>query len=89
MYKIILIFAIGVLTQNEILSKTSKTESEELQEWVYWNAFSQTFNETADYWKAESAALKAEDEVRDIVDSDKWLAKTEDIEKSRSKDHKS
>ncbi len=80
MYKLVLIFAFSVITQNEILSNNVKTEIEELQEWVYWNAFSTTFNETADFWKAESAALKAESKALEIVKAEEWLAKIENKE---------
>ncbi|RRO22136.1 hypothetical protein [Flavobacteriaceae bacterium 14752] len=81
MYKLVLIFAFSVvITQNEILSDNVKTETEELQEWVYWNAFSKTFNETADFWKAESAALEAESKANEIVEAEEWLAKIENKE---------
>ncbi|NBC56743.1 MAG: hypothetical protein GVY05_00425 [Bacteroidetes bacterium] len=83
MYNIILIFAIGVMTQNEILSNTNDTETKDLKEWVYWNAFSQTFNKTADYWQAESAALEAEDKASDVVEAEEWLAEIEDVKKEK------
>ena len=84
MYNIILIFAIGVLTQNEVLSNTNNDcESKDLKEWVYWNAFSQTFNKTADYWKAESAALEAEDKANETIETEEWLAEIEETKKEK------
>ncbi|MBS3738076.1 hypothetical protein [Mesohalobacter halotolerans] len=83
MYNIILIFAIGVMSQNEILSNTNDTETKDLKEWVYWNAFSQTFNKTADYWQAESAALEAEDNASDVVEAEEWLAEIEGVKKEK------
>jgi len=59
MFKLVLILVLGLLSYNTDTTST-EPETEDLHEWAYWNAFSETFNETADYWKAESAAMEAE-----------------------------
>lgn len=86
MYKLVLIFAISLMTQNEILPNTVDSETEELCEWVYWDAFSQTFNETSDFWKAESAALEAESIAKDRTEVEEWLDEIEKKEEKSSKD---
>ena len=62
MYKAVLLFILSLLSTSTETTTTPNHDSEtkELREWVYWDAFSNTFNDTADYWKAESAALEAE-----------------------------
>jgi len=85
MYKIVLIFAIGLITQFNATTTEKNVEPEalELKEWAYWDAFSNTFNETADYWKAESAALEAEkiaDERTNIEQFLKDIKKKEEAE---------
>jgi hypothetical protein len=84
MYKVVLIFALGLLSYSNVTSPTIEPETEALHEWAYWNAFSKTFNETSDYWKAESAALEAEKLAEDSTGIAEFL---EDIkEKEEAKD---
>ena len=73
MYKVILIFAFGLLSYNNEPLSSVVPESEEVHEWEYWNAFSNTFNETADYWEAESAALEAERVAEERIDVEEFL----------------
>jgi len=85
MYKIVLIFALGLITQYNVTSdKNVEPEALELREWAYWNAFSSTFNETADYWKAESAALEAEKIAEERTNIDQFLKEIEKKEKTDS-----
>ena len=60
MYKVVLILALGLFSYDNPTSTDIQPETQELCNWVYWDAFSHTFNKTANYWKAESAALEAE-----------------------------
>ena len=75
MYKVVLILTLGLLSFNNVTSTSPELEpeTEELREWVYWNAFSNTFNETADYWEAESAALEAERVAEERTDIEEFL----------------
>jgi hypothetical protein len=85
MYKIVLIFALGLISHFNV-NTDNKIEPEalELREWVYWNAFSNTFNETADYWKAESAALEAEKIAEERTNIDEFLKEIDRKEKTDS-----
>jgi len=87
MYKLVLILVLSALTQSEAFSNHNTSEAEELQDWVYWNAFSETFNQTADFWKSESAALEAESKAKDIVESEEWLSKIEQKEITKKHNH--
>ena len=80
MYKLVLIFALALISQNAVTSDNVEPDTAELKEWVYWDAFSQTFNETADYWKAESAALEAQEFADDRTDVDQFLREIEEKE---------
>lgn len=77
MYKLVLLFVILFATQNDVNANTKENpkekENEELCDWEYWNAFSQTFNQTADYKEAESAALEAKSEAKDKTGLEEWL----------------
>jgi len=75
MYKVVLIFVLGLLSYNNVNTTNAEPETEQLHEWAYWNAFSKTFNETADYWKAESAALEAEKLSKDRTNIEAFLKK--------------
>ena len=77
MGKLVLFIALLTITQQSINANNVEKESEDILEWVYWNTFSETFIETYDVLKAESAALKAEDESDDILNVEKWLAEIE------------
>ena len=84
MYKLVLIFALGLISYYNVNTDNSEIESKELKEWVYWDAFSNKFNETADYWQAESAALEAEKiatERTDIEDFLKEIERKEEVKK--------
>ena len=84
MYKIVLIFAIGLISQINVTTTENHVEPEalELHEWAYWDAFSNTFNETADYWKAESAALEAEKIAEERTDIEQFLNEIEKKEEA-------
>jgi hypothetical protein len=86
MYKIVLIFALGLISQFNVDNAKNNVEPEalELQEWAYWDAFSNTFNETADYWKAESAGLEAEKIAEERTNIDEFLKDIDKKEKSDS-----
>ena len=84
MYKVVLIFALGLLSYNNLDITNVEPETEALQEWAYWNAFSQTFNETADYWKAESAALEAEKIAEDRTEIEEFLKRIEEKETNQN-----
>ena len=75
MYKLILILIVLFASHTNINANSSEkpSESEELCEWEYWNAFSQTFNKTDNYWEAESAALEAEEEAKNRTGVKEWL----------------
>lgn len=73
MEKLVLFFVLAALTQNEMRSNPAEEQAEEVKEYVYWNAFSEVFNKTADYRKAESAALEAESIAAGKTDVDTWL----------------
>jgi hypothetical protein len=84
MFKLVLIFAIGVMSHNQVEAKVNvEPETKDLKEWVYWNAFSKTFNETADFWKAESAALEAEKLAEERTNVEQFL---KDIQKKEESD---
>ncbi len=84
MIKIALIFALGVLPFNNVNIEHPKTETKNLSEWVYWDAFSNTFNETADYWQAESAALEAQNLAEERTDIDEFLATVKKKEENKT-----
>jgi len=76
MYKLILILIITLLSNYQLDAKSTPAEienKEEIVKWEYWNAFSEEFNKTADFWEAESAALEAEDTAKERLYVDKWL----------------
>ena len=77
MRKLVLFIALFTMTQQSINANNVEKESEDVLEWVYWNTFSKTFIETYDVLKAESAALKAEDESDNILNVEKWLSEIE------------
>jgi hypothetical protein len=78
MGKLMLFFALVTLTQSEMRSSSTENQAEEIREYVYWDAFSSVFNKTADYWKAESAALEAESIAASKTGVDTWLEKNAD-----------
>ena len=84
MYKLVLIFALGLISHNNVTNNNVNVEPEtaELREWAYWDAFSNTFNETADYWEAESAALEAEKVASERTDIDVFLKEVKKREES-------
>jgi len=73
MGKLVLLFVLASLTQSEMKLNSAENQSEEVREYVYWNTFSKVFNKTADYWKAESAALEAESIAAGKTGVDSWL----------------
>lgn len=79
MEKLIILFILASLSQNQINSNDADNQAEEVQEFVYWEAFSETFDKTADYWKAESEALKAENIAEERTGIEEWLSQNEDI----------
>lgn len=84
MFKLVLIFAIGAMSYNQVEAKVNvEPETQDLKEWVYWDAFSNTFNETADFWKAESAALEAQRMAEERTDIDKFLMDVKHKEESK------
>ena len=85
MYKVILIFALGLLSYNTEIEPNLEPEAKELREWEYWNAFSNTFNETADYWEAESAALEAERLAEERTDVEDFLCEVQIKEEKHNK----
>ena len=82
MYKVVLIFALGLLSYNKTTPTNPESETNEIHQWVYWDAFSNTFNETADYWEAESAALEAEKLAEDRTDIKEFLENIEQKEEN-------
>lgn len=78
MGKLVLFFVLATLTQNEMRSNSAENQTEKLREYVYWDAFSEVFNKTADYWKAESAALEAESIAEGKTGVDTWLEENSD-----------
>lgn len=86
MYKIVLIFALGLISHFNVTTTENHVEPEalELQEWAYWDAFSNTFNETADYWQAESAALEAEKIAEERTNIDQFLKKIQKKEEAEN-----
>lgn len=78
MGKLIIFFLLVSLTQNEIISNKANAETDEVSTYEYWSTFSETFEETADYWQAESAALEAESIAEDRINVKEWLAENKD-----------
>jgi len=85
MGKLIIFFLLAGLTQHEIIlnhSNSEKDESnskkDEVSTYEYWSTFSETFEETADYSEAESAALEAESIAKDRTNLKEWLAENKD-----------
>jgi hypothetical protein len=74
MGKLILLFILANLTQNQLNSET-KDDQEEVKSFAYWNTFSETFEKTADFWQAESAALEAEEIAEERTGVEEWLSK--------------
>lgn len=89
MEKLILFISILIMTGQSIKANNTDTdkESNAILEWVYWDAFSETFIKTADKLKAESAALEAENEAEKIVNAEEWL-KDISRENNLNRDHK-
>lgn len=85
MYKLILLFVILFVSNTDVNANTEvkPSEKEDLCQFEYWNAFSQTFNKTADYWEAESAALEAEDKAENRTGIEEWL-KENSLENSKN-----
>ncbi len=77
MYKLVLILIVLFTSQNNLNANSSHepSETDELCQWEYWNAFSESFNKTADFWEAESAALEAEELAEDRTEVEEWLKK--------------
>ena len=73
MGKLVLFIVLASLTQSEMRPNIVDDQAEEVREYVYWDAFSKVFNQTADYWKAESAALEAESIAESQTGVDSWL----------------
>jgi len=73
MGKLVLFIVLASLTQSEMRPNIVDNQAEEVREYVYWDAFSKVFNQTADYWKAESAALEAESIAKSQTGVDSWL----------------
>lgn len=78
-----------MLTHQNIDAKNIEGDkTEDVLEWVYWNTFSETFIETSDVLKAESAALDAEDKAEEVVNAEEWLAEIQSSESSKSQSSK-
>ena len=75
MYKLVLILLFAVVSFNntDAMPKEKTLEKEEICQWEYWNAFSNTFNKTADFWASESAALEAEEIAEERTGVEEWL----------------
>lgn len=72
------------MSQNQLdTNRNVEPEVADLKEWVYWDAFSNTFNETGDYWKAESAALEAERVAEERTEIDEFLMEVKHKEASQ------
>jgi hypothetical protein len=74
MGKLVLFFVLASFTHSEVKPNVVSDQAEEVREFVYWDAFSKVFNQTADFWKAESAALEAESIATSKTGVDSWLA---------------
>ena len=88
MGKLVLFFVLISLTHSEMRSNIVKNQqAEEVKEFAYWDAFSQVFIKTADYWEAESAALEAESIAESRTGVDTWLEENYDnLEEMKKKD---
>lgn len=89
MYKLVLILILAVISYSntDAMPKEKPLEKEQVCQWEYWNAFSITFNETANYWAAESAALEAEHIANERTGVEEWLdeyASNQKQEKSKN-----
>jgi hypothetical protein len=75
MYKLVLIIIFAVVSyyDTDAMPKEKPLEKEEICQWEYWNAFSKTFNKTADFWASESAALEAEEMAEERTGIEEWL----------------
>jgi hypothetical protein len=75
MYKLVLILIVLFATHTNINANPSEKPSDinEISQWEYWNAFSQNFNKTGNYWEAESAALEAEETAENRTGLQEWL----------------
>jgi hypothetical protein len=78
MEKLVLFFVLASLGFSEMRSNIVENQAEEVREFAYWEAFSQVFNKTADYWKAESAALSAESIATNRTGVESWLEENSD-----------
>jgi len=74
MGKLVIFFLLVNLAQNEIISSKVNTDTDDVSTYEYWSTFSETFENTADYWKSESKALEAESIAEDRTNLDKWLS---------------
>jgi hypothetical protein len=74
MGKLVLLFILANLAQNHLNFENTSNQAEEVREFAYWNTFSETFEKTADFWEAESAALEAESIAEDRTGVEEWLA---------------
>jgi hypothetical protein len=74
MGKLVLLFILANMAQNQMSSDVNINQAEEVREYAYWDNFSETFEKTADFWKAESAALEAESIASDRTGLDEWLS---------------
>ena len=86
MEKLIILFLIANLSQNQINSNEAENQDKAVQEFVYWDTFSKTFDKTADYWKAESEALEAESISEDRTGIEEWLEQNQNQPESTQKD---
>lgn len=73
MGKLVILFVLMNLIHTEINSNKDKTQAQEVREYEYLTTFSETYSETADYWKAESAGLEAESKAKDRTNIKEWL----------------
>lgn len=85
MTKLVLFIALLTMTQQSITANNLDNESKDTLEWVYWNTFSETFIKTSDVLKSESAALEAEDEAEEIINTEQWLAEIDKQESTNEK----
>lgn len=87
MGKLIIFFLLVSLTQNEIISSKVNPQIDDVAKYEYWSTFSETFDKTADFWKAESKALEAESIAEDRTGVKEWLVdnKNKLIEKESKK----
>jgi hypothetical protein len=86
MGKLVIFYLLVSLAQNEIVSNQAKAQTDDVSTYEYWSTFSETFEKTADYWEAESAALEAESKATDRTNVKEWLEDNKsNLEKKKSK----